>query len=349
MRKYLLFFFIAQAFLFITCDSTKQASKLKMVSPNAGVAIKKGEDIIVKLEIPSSLKEADSIIYMIDGREIDQPRNSDSVHLLTQNMGLGPKTIGAKVYKNGVSESVFSNVVVLPEAPTLYSFKVLNEYPHDPEAFTQGLEFKNGFLYESTGQYEGLSSLRKTDLKTGKILKKINLANEFFGEGLTIIGNKIYQLTWLENKCLIYDLNTFQKLGEFNYSGHSEGWGLAYDGENLILSDGTENLYFIDPVSFQYKNTIKVYNNRGPLKSLNELEYIDGKLYANVYQTDNIVIIDPKTGAVEGEINLIGLYTDRPQMFDFELNGIAYEPNSKQLYVTGKKWSKIFNIELIKL
>src|SRR5690554_586820 len=205
MRKYLLFFFIAQAFLFITCDSTKQASKLKMVSPNAGVAIKKGEDIIVKLEIPSSLKEADSIIYMIDGREIDQPRNSDSVHLLTQNMGLGPKTIGAKVYKNGVSESVFSNVVVLPEAPILYSFKVLNEYPHDPEAFTQGLEFKNGFLYESTGQY-GLSSLRKTDLKTGKILKKINLANEFFGEGLTIIGNKIYQLTWLENKGLIYDL-----------------------------------------------------------------------------------------------------------------------------------------------
>lgn len=349
MKKILVPFFILTTYFLINCDSTKQATQLKMMSPQAGASLKKGESLVIKLEIPNSLQDSDSIIYLIDGLQISEHRDSDSINVDTETLGFGQKTIGAKVYKNGLSESVFSNVVILPQNPKRYGFKVVEEYPHDPAAFTQGLEFKNGFLYESTGQYEGLSSLRKTELKTGKVLQKINLGNEFFGEGMTIVDNKIIQLTWLENKAFVYDVQTFQKIGEFTYSGHREGWGLAYDGQHLILSDGTENLYFIDPHNYQYKNTLKVYNQSGPVKNLNELEYIDGKLYANVYQTDNIVIIDPTTGAVEGEINLIGIYPDRPHMFDYELNGIAIEKNSKKIFVTGKKWSKLFHIELIEL
>jgi glutamine cyclotransferase len=239
----------------------------------------------------------------------------------------------------------YSLVSIYSPEPGLYDYKIVNTYVHDPNAFTQGLVWENGHLYEGTG-LAGRSTLRKVELETGKVLRSIDLPIKYFGEGITIFKDKIVQLTYLSKVGFVYDKETFQKLREFNYP--TEGWGITHNGKGLIMSDGTPTLYFLDPQTFEKISSIDVYHNNKLLWGLNELEFVDGRIYANIWPTDRIAIIEPKTGQVTAIVDLKGLLTgrDRTQKVDV-LNGIAYDPVNHRLFVTGKFWPKLFEIKLV--
>jgi glutamine cyclotransferase len=225
-----------------------------------------------------------------------------------------------------------------------YTYEVVNTFPHDPKAFTQGLVFHDGNLYESTGHH-GSSSLRKVELKSGKVKKKYNVPQEYFAEGMTVFQNKIFQLTWQSHKCFVYDLKSFDVLSEFHHDG--EGWGMTSDGKLLIISDGTNQLRFLDPSTFTPVRTISVLNRDQPLTNLNELEYIRGEIYANIWHSDRIVRIDPANGKILGWIDLSGIRpADVDNDSDNVLNGIAYDEKDDRLFVTGKYWTKLFEIRL---
>jgi glutaminyl-peptide cyclotransferase len=221
--------------------------------------------------------------------------------------------------------------------------QVVKTYPHDPHAFTQGLEYFDGFLYESTGE-TGQSSLRKVDLQTGKVLQKVELSSEYFGEGLTIFQGKIYQLTWLSKTGFVYDLRSFKKLREFSYYG--EGWGLAHDNANLILSDGTNRLRYLDPQSFAEMRSLEVYAGQEAVTNLNELEVIAGDIYANVWHANRIARIDAHSGQVVAWIDCSALVAKEQKEPEAVLNGIAFDAARKRLFVTGKDWGHLFEIRV---
>jgi glutamine cyclotransferase len=227
----------------------------------------------------------------------------------------------------------------------VYSYNIVNTYPHDRNAFTEGLVFEDGFLYEGTGLL-GNSTLRRVELETGDILQIRELPAQFFGEGITIYGDNIIQLTWKSHIGFVYNKNSFELLQEFNYS--TEGWGITHNGTCLIMSDGTSTLHFLDPQTFEEIGQLEVFDDDGPVTKLNELEYVQGEIYANVWQTDRIAIIAPETGRVIGWVDLRGLLTaeDRSEPVDV-LNGIAYDAATDRLFVTGKLWPKLFEIQLI--
>jgi glutaminyl-peptide cyclotransferase len=230
----------------------------------------------------------------------------------------------------------------------VFGYEIVDIYPHDYRAFTQGLEFHDGYLYESTG-LRGESTLRRVDLDTGEVLQIHHLDDELFGEGLTILNKRIYQLTWHAGIGFLYDLETFELIDEFEYEG--EGWGLANDGERLIMSDGSSTLYFRDLETFEVLDRVNVYDERGLVLRLNELEYIDGHVWANVWLEDYIVIIDPETGWVTGRVDLTGLPQpeDRGDRRVDVLNGIAYDLDEERIFVTGKLWPALYEIELVLL
>lgn len=224
-------------------------------------------------------------------------------------------------------------------------FEVVQSWPHDPGAFTQGLIYRDGKLYEGTGLY-GQSSLREVELETGAVLRRHDLAQEFFGEGLDFFKGRLYQLTWRSHVGFIYDAATFQQVGQFNYA--TEGWGLTDDGTSLILSDGTSTLRFLDPQTLTVQRTVTVTDDGREVSQLNELEYIKGEVYANVWRTDHIARIDPATGRVTGWIDLTGLLEDEDRTGNEDvLNGIAYDPAYDRLLVTGKRWPKLFHIHVV--
>jgi glutamine cyclotransferase len=225
-----------------------------------------------------------------------------------------------------------------------YGYQIVNIWPHDSNAFTQGLILMDGKLLESTGQ-EGFSSLRRVDLESGRILKKIDVPVPYFAEGLAALNGKLYQLTWQHNIGFIYDAQTFDHLGDFNYQG--EGWGLATDGQSLILSDGSNRLRFIDPNGFRVTRTITVTDGNQPVRELNELEYVNGEIYANIWHDNRIAMIDPQSGHVTAWIDLTGLMPES-ELQDPEavLNGIAYDQASDKLIVTGKLWPRVFEIKV---
>lgn len=229
-------------------------------------------------------------------------------------------------------------------APVRYGYEVVAAHPHDPGAFTQGLLVRNGEFLESTGLF-GQSSLRDVEIATGRVLKKVPLAPAYFGEGLAVIGSRAYQLTWQNHVGFVYDADTFELLRPFSYEG--EGWGLTTDGKSLIMSDGTDRIRFLDPENFKVTRTIDVTNAGKPVVRLNELEWIDGEIFANLWQTDEIVRIDPTTGHVRGTIDFTGLLSPLERTPDTDvLNGIAYDPATDRLFITGKRWSKIFEVRL---
>ena len=226
----------------------------------------------------------------------------------------------------------------------IYKYKIINVYPHDPNSFTQGLVYENGTLYEGTG-LKGKSTLKRVDLLSGAPLQVHQLPKTIFGEGITIFQNKIIQLSWRSNVCFVYDKETFQLLKQFNYP--NEGWGITSDDKNLIMSDGSKTLTFLDPITFKKIKTIDVYSSQKRVKNLNELEYINGEIYANIWKSDFIVKINPSTGKVTGWIDLRNLLTQVERKRTDVLNGIAYDNEKNRLFVTGKLWPKLFEIELI--
>ena len=235
-----------------------------------------------------------------------------------------------------------TNINVIP----VYTYQILNTYPHDQSAFTEGLVFEDDILYEGTGLYQ-YSNLRRVELETGKVLQIRELPNQYFGEGITIYKNKIIQLTWKSHLGFVYDKYNFDLIQEFNYP--TEGWGITYDGSCLIMSDGTSTLHFLDPETFEEISQLEVYENDIPLTQINELEYVQGEIFANIWLTERIARINPLTGQVTGWIDLKGILSpeDYSEKVDV-LNGIAYDAKDNRLWVTGKFWPKLFEIKLIK-
>jgi len=242
----------------------------------------------------------------------------------------------------GINAESVSEITV---PSSFFTYELINTYPHERNAFTQGLVFENGALYEGAGLYEK-SSLRKVDIETGQVLQIYELPAQYFGEGITVYKDKVIQLTWKNNKGFIYDKDKFDLLSEFTYL--TEGWGITHDGNRLIMSDGTSFLYFLDPETLEITGSVKINNNGAPLDKINELEYVNGRVLANIWQTDKIAIINPQNGNTGGWIDLTGLLQTQDYFGSVDvLNGIAYDSAEDRLFVTGKLWPFLFEIKLV--
>lgn len=285
----------------------------------------------------------DSIQYFINGKLIE---NHEAIDI--KGFKLGKHAISATIFYEGKSKKLNNTVYFLNDTPpVVYTYEVINEYPHDNEAFTQGFVYHDGYFYESTGQY-GKSTLRKTEITTGKVLKKIELDKQYFGEGMTIKDGRIYQLTWRKKVGFIYNVEDFELEKTFDYGQSKEGWGLTHNNKYLVKTDGTERMWFLNPDTFEEVSYIETYTNKRKAEKLNELEFVGGKIYANIWLQNAILIVEPSTGAIEGIVNLKGLQAKAGQKGEGNvLNGIAYDAENDRLYVTGKNWNKVFEIKLI--
>lgn len=332
IRKPLFFFFFI---LLLTACGNKY--NLELQSPKT-VQVSKQLSLRV---VDKNRNPIDSVQYFLNGKRI-APEN-----LEIGQEKLGKHALTANVFYEGKTKLLTNTIFFLAaHPPVIYDYEVINEYPHDPMAFTQGLEIHGGFFYESTGNY-GRSSLRKVNPETGEILQRINLDKKYFAEGLTILDNKIYQLTWKEEIGFVYDVEAMKVIDTFRYGQSKEGWGLTHNERFLIKSDGTETIWFLDTGDQREVTKIEVYTDKRKAEKLNELEFIKGKIYANIWQQNAILIIDPVSGAIEGIANLKGLQDKVGQKGeDNVLNGIAYDEVNDRLYVTGKNWKKVFEIKL---
>lgn len=308
-----------------------------------------GEIVQIKLTEENN-NPFEKATFFVNGKEVESKDKTLTIN--TKDFGVGKQIISALVVYEGKSKKINNSIEIFSKnPPIIYDFKIVNTYPHDDKAYTQGLEYHDGYLYESTGR-KGQSSIRKVDLKTGKILKRKDIDKKYFGEGMTIFKDKIYFLTWQSKKGFVYNLKTFEQEKEFAYNRSVEGWGLTHSETELIKSDGSDKIWFLDPTTLQEKRSIQAYTNDRSVKDLNELEFINGKIYANKWQQNAIVIINPKNGAVEGVANMKNLKKVIEEMqkldkADDVLNGIAYDAENNRIFVTGKNWAKLFEIELI--
>ena len=330
----------------IITSCSEAGYKFKLDSPKKVIL---GKDVAVSFQQLEGDK-IDSLHLYVNNTSLS---TSNKTNFNTKDLGVGKHTVTALAfYPNKVKKLTNTLEVVANKAPDVYNYKIINTYPHDKKAYTQGLEFHNGYLYETTGR-KGQSWLRKVAIKTGEVLQQKDLDNKYFGEGMTIFDDTIYWLTWQANKGFTYDLTNFDLTGEFKYQKSLQGWGLTHNETELIKSDGTNKIWFLDPVTKKEKRHIQAYTNKYAVDNLNELEYINGKIYANKWQQNSIVIINPENGIIEGVANLNGLRDlvakdQKLEKNDDVLNGIAYDNKTKRLFVTGKHWGKLFEIELTK-
>ena len=335
MKHSIIFFF----FLIILNCSSDLSSGFKIQIKSSSDKILLDDEIFINVISPNN-KIIDSIEYYLNGELV-----SNEVKLVDYKVG--ENNVSVKIFSNNETISInkkfdiYSNI-----EPEIMTYNVISEYTHDKNAYTQGLEFYKNQLYESTG-LNGKSTLRKSDYKSGEILNIVNLDYEYFGEGLTVINDKIYQLTWKNNIGIIYDLD-FNKIGTFDYGKSKEGWGLCNDGSFIYKSDGTNKIWVLDPETLQEIRFIEVLTNKSRIKNINELEYIDGKIYANTYQfnRDVVIVINPLNGVVEKVIDFSGIRDRVTQKADLDvMNGIAYFDG--KMFVTGKNWDKLFEVEIV--
>ncbi len=328
--------------VFLKACSDEATPKITL-KPNANTYVA-GDTLTVNLRHKKSLTLT-QVEYFLDDAPITLP------YVFTAEK-LGDHQLSATALMEGKEVKLKERSVRLLKSspPELWSYTIVNEYPHDSDAYTQGLEFDGEDLYESTG-LKGKSSLRKIDYTTGKLLENIPLDQSYFGEGLTLLNNKIFQLTWQENTAFVYDKSTMKLESSFSYDQSKEGWGLCNDGEFLYKSDGSAKIWRLDPSNGKELDYIEATTHKTILTKINELEWVDGKIYANTYQFQKEVglIIDPNTGAIEGVIDFSGLKEKVDQIPSLNvLNGIAYHPLRETFFVTGKNWSKIFEVTLQK-
>ncbi|WP_372793566.1 glutaminyl-peptide cyclotransferase [Lutibacter sp.] len=327
--------------------SCKSEYKFVLKTPQK---IQSNEELTISISEQNN-KPIDSVQFSIDSKKIVS--NTNSVTLNISNYTLGRHDIMVIVFYENKTEKVTQPIYFMADtAPDVYTYKIINTFPHDKEAYTQGLEFYNGFLYEGTGR-KGTSSIRKVDLKTGEVLQQKDIDAQYFGEGITIFNNKLHQLTWQSGIGFVYNLETFEKEKDFKYTKSREGWGLTNNGEKLIKTDGTERIWFLNPETLAEENYIEAYTNKQKVEKLNELEYINGKIYANIWQKNSILIVNAISGKVEGVADLSGLKTEISKIQKLEeqdevLNGIAFDKENNRIFVTGKHWSKLYEIELFK-
>ena len=335
----------------VSCKGDPKSTGISFKLPEQGQSYGLGEAVKIELDLPSGA-EVSSATYLVNGKSVGSKKDGTAFSLPTEGLSLGYKLITAVVEQAGRKDTLTVNIelksVVKPE---MLSYQVVNTYSHDTSAYTQGLEYHNGRFLESTGEL-GHSTLRWVDLKSGKVLQSTKINDAYFGEGSTLVGDKVVMLTWQNNMGLVFDAKTFHQLSTFPYQSSMEGWGLAFNGEKLIKSDGSNKLWTLNKDTYEEEGAVEVYDLNGPVPALNEIELIDGKIYANVYTKNVIVVIDPKTGVVEQEIDCSGLLpadyfkTDNERSNNV-LNGIAWDAAGKRLFVTGKKWPHMFEIKLV--
>ena len=348
--RFRIFHFLPLLILFVSgCISDqKDNAPVSWISPEAGTSVNLGDQIKMEIMLPDT--KVDSIVYYADGIRLQKSMDQKPVVFATDSLALGLRQITAKIYTGGAEPEEVSTNIVLKSTliPKKYSYEIINTFNHDVNSFTEGLEYHNGFLYESDGgntEETGYSSLRKIEISTGKIIQKIDGDPAIFSEGIAIVNDKILQLTYTENIGLVYDLKTFKLIKQFNTQYPRQGWGLCFDGKRIYNSDGTNTIYFLNKDTYNQEGLIDVYDQNGPVSAINELEYIDGKIFANVWQTNRIIIINPKNGQVIGEVDMTGLFPSPNPEADV-LNGIAWDAKGRRLFVTGKKWAKLFQVEL---
>ena len=352
-KKYKLLFLI---FFLVSCfnekkNNIKKSPRIKslvnLIKPNSNNIIYFNDSI----DIEFTPKDNSSIIkkfYVIHKNDtIDYFENETGRISSSKFNSVGKHRIKLICHiNNDIKETYYSSINLFPNNnPNKLKFKIKNIFPHDTDAYTQGLTFDKNRFFESTGR-RGFSSLKEVELKSGKTIRKIDLENKYFGEGITVFNDKIYQLTWEANLGFVYDKNSFEKIDQFKYN--HEGWGITTYDNKLLISDGTETIYFIDPESYKLIKKIQVYNKNGPIKLINELENVNGKIFANIYGSEEIIIFNPETGIVESILDLNGIFNKKNYNKKFDvLNGVAYNSITNQLFVTGKLWPSIFEIEII--
>jgi glutaminyl-peptide cyclotransferase len=329
-------------------DSRKPAVQINVASTGGNMVI--GSDLNISISVKVKGGELKETKVYVDSTLVTTNTAADFTYLVTHFNGLGKHTIKAVATKSdGVEGVYFKNFEMLSDVvPEEYGYEVVQALPHNDSFFTEGLEIHDGFLYESTGE-NGQSGIFKTNLKTGKILQSTPLSNRFFGEGITIFNNRVYQLTYKTKIGFIYNLQNMAVIDSFYFSS-AEGWGMTHDDQHVIMSDGTNILTYMDPVTMKTVKTLQVYDNKDAMNYLNELEYSDGAIYANIWNSFLIVKIDPNTGKVLSKIHMDGILdmlSNGSRQVDV-LNGIAIDPVTKKMYVTGKYYSKLFEIRLVK-
>lgn len=354
MKKYIfpLVLIFSLFVTFLSCSNRPKRSRKPVSSvtivPQAQNYIY-GTKVSVRVQTKLRNGEIDNIQLFYQGSLLKESSELDFTASNVILNELGKNTFNVTATKtDGVNNSrAVTFNVVSDITPKKFTYTTLSDYPHNRRFYTQGLEFHNGYMYEGTGEY-GSSGLYKVNLSTGNTVMQHKLAEKYFGEGITILDGKIYQLTYRAQKGFVYNLNDFAVIDSFTYRS-KEGWGLCNDGKHLIMSNGTHELIWLDPSDFSEVKKVQVANHRGIVNYLNELEYIDGTIYANVYTTNLIVQIEPETGKVISEINLDGIlnmYTNPTDTIDY-LNGIAWDSDGDRLFVTGKWWPRLFEIQLI--
>lgn len=352
-----LLLFAALALFVYSCHNNNSDTGNDMtLSPEAGTNYKAGDEVHVNIHLSSKM---DSVVYLLDSVRLAAKTDTSAITLKTDTLKLGSKTITAKVYNGGKSQETSTNIILLAaKAPEEFTYKVEKVFPHDTTAYTEGFLFNDGYIYESTGDTGkiGRPRIQKSDLETGKILQQGFIDPKYFGEGSVIIGNKIVMLTYRDKVGYVFDKSTLKVLSTFNDNVGVEGWGMTTDGNKIYRDDSTNRIWFMDNENYHATGFIDVYDDKGPVDAVNELEYIDGKIYANRYTYDYILVIDPKTGAVLQKIDMSNLWSksQHPASYtDYEesnnvLNGIAWDAKGKRLLVTGKKWPHIYQISLVK-
>jgi glutamine cyclotransferase len=347
--KLLIFTTLLFSIICISCkqDSNSADAGFGFKSPEQGKEYLAGQEVQVQLDVPKG-ETVNSVTYLLDNQQLGTKNDSSAFTFPTKDLTLGYKLVSAVVDHGGTKDTLTVNILIKSSIkPVIYSYEVLNTYPHDTTSYTQGLEYHDGRFLESTGEY-GQSTLRWVDVKSGKTLQRMDFEQQYFAEGSTLIDGKVVLLTWQNNMGFVYDAKSFKQLSTFNYQNSREGWGLTFDGKQLLKSDGTNKIWFLNKETYQEEKSIEVFDDKGAVDQLNELEYIDGKLYANVYQSNRIAIIDPKTGAVEAYIDASGILPKSDNFMNTDvLNGIAWDAKAKKLYITGKKWDKLFEIKLV--
>ena len=345
MKKYNFLAFILLGITIIGCGDTKKGeNSLFNIDDSAFPAhFTSKEAVSIGILNPNS-KEIDSVAYFVNDKKVGSKKGNEKFKFELKDQKLGYQYLKATVYFGGDSSDATKRIELVSNVePKLLKYKIVNTFPHDTKAFTEGLEFHDGVLFESTGQ-KGDSYFRSVDYKTGKVIKQVDLPKEYFGEGITFLNGKLYQLSWQEKTGFIYDAQTLKLEKKFTYDKEIEGWGMTNDGKYIYRSDGTEKIWKMDPETQKMIDYINVYSGNSKIKVLNELEYINGKIYANVWQKDAIAVVNPTSGAVEGILDMSGLrkFIKHPEAE--VLNGIAYNPATKTIFVTGKYWESIFEI-----
>ncbi|WP_035674588.1 glutaminyl-peptide cyclotransferase [Flavobacterium sp. 83] len=345
MRNYNFLSFILLGITLASCNDTKKGENTLFTFDISKFKEQYQPQEAIDLGISNlNSKAVDSIIYYVNDKKIASKKGLEKLKFELKDQKLGYQNLKALVYFEGENSEATARVELVSNVqPKLLKYKIVNTFPHDTTSFTEGLEFYKDTLYESTG-LKGNSYFRKYDYKTGKVFKQINLDAKYFGEGITFLNNKMYQLTWQEKTGFIYNASTLKLEKTFAYDKDIEGWGMTNDGTYIYQTDKTEKIWKMDPNTQKMIDYVNVYSGESKIPSINELEWINGKIYTNVWQKDAIAVVNPLNGAVEGILDLSGLRKFVKNKTAEVLNGIAYNPKTKTIFVTGKNWDKIFEI-----